>query len=125
MHSQIVKSIRMQWSGGSSEARVLLKPGYLGEVHATLKVEQGVVTATLHADTPEVRRWMESHTSTLRDALAEHGLKLERLTIAEPERQASQGERHARPRQRQQDSSRQRARRQTAEPGSLFDVTPE
>ncbi len=75
VHSQIVKSIRLQWSGGLGEARVTLKPGYLGEVVASIKVEHGVVTATLQSDTPEVRRWMESHTATLRDALVEHGLE--------------------------------------------------
>lgn len=125
VHSQIVKSIRLQWSGGLGEARVTLKPGYLGEVVASIKVEHGVVTATLQSDTPEVRRWMESHTATLREALVEHGLRLDRLTVAEPERPEAQGDRQAKPRQRQPDPHRQRGRRQTADTDTPFDMTTE
>lgn len=125
VHTQIVRSIRMQWTGAaSSEARVTLRPEYLGEVVATIKVDQGVVTATLQADTPEVRRWMESHTATLRDALVEHGLKLDRLTVSEPEKQSAQGERQAKSRQ-QQPPPRQRARRQTSDQDTPFEVTTE
>jgi flagellar hook-length control protein FliK len=125
VHTQIVRSIRMQWTGAaSSEARVTLRPEYLGEVVATIKVDQGVVTATLQADTPEVRRWMESHTATLRDALVEHGLKLDRLTVSEPEKQSSQGDRQAKSRQ-QQPPPRQRARRETSDHDTPFEVTTE
>lgn len=124
VHTQIVKSIRMQWTGGLGEARVTLKPEYLGEVTASIKVEQGVVTATLQADTPEVRRWMESHTATLRDALVEHGLKLDRLTVGEPERQAAQGDRQSKPRQQPgQQAPRQRPRRESSETDIPFEVT--
>ena len=125
VQTQIVKSIRLQWSGGLGEARVTLRPEYLGEVVASVKVEQGVVTATLRADTPEVRRWMESHTATLRDALVEHGLRLDRLTVAEPERQETPGDRHSRPRQRQQDAPRQQPRRQPTDGDTPFDLTTE
>jgi Flagellar hook-length control protein FliK len=126
VHTQIVKSIRMQWTGGLGEARVTLKPDYLGEVTASIKVEQGVVTATLQADTPEVRRWMESHTATLRDALVDHGLRLDRLTVGEPERQAAPGDRQAKSRQQpRQQAPRQRARRETSGTDTPFEVTPD
>lgn len=124
VHTQIVKSIRMQWTGGLGEARVTLKPEYLGEVTASIKVEQGVVTATLQADTPEVRRWMESHTATLRDALVDHGLKLDRLTVGEPDRQAAQGDRQSKSRQQpRQQAPRPRARRDASETDPPFEVT--
>ncbi len=124
VHTQIVKSLRMQWTGGMGEARVTLKPEYLGEVTASIKVEQGVVTATLQADTPEVRRWMESHTATLRDALVDHGLKLDRLTVSEPDRQAAQGDRQGKPRQQPRDQApRPRARREASETDVPFEVT--
>lgn len=125
VHTQIVKSLRLQWHGGIGEARVTLKPGYLGEVVASVKVEQGVVTATLQADTPEVRRWMESHTATLRDALVDHGLKLDRLTVAEPERQTAQGDKQSRSRQQHHEAPRQRARRETSESDTPFEVITE
>ena len=125
VHTQIVKSIRMQWTGGLGEARVTLRPEYLGEVVATIKVDQGVVTATLQADTPEVRRWMESHTATLRDALVEQGLKLDRLTIGEPEREQAQHQRQGKPRPRQQDARRPRTPRDAAAPDTPFEVVTE
>jgi len=125
VHTQIVRSIRMQWTGGLAEARVTLRPEYLGEVVATIKVDQGVVTATLQADTPEVRRWMESHTATLRDALVEQGLKLDRLTIAEPEREPAEHQRQGRPRPRQQDARRPPTPREAATPDTPFEVVTE
>jgi flagellar hook-length control protein FliK len=109
---QIVKSMRLQWTGATQEARVQLRPEYLGEVVANIKVEQGVVTATLHADTPEVRRLLETQTASLREALVEHGLKLDKVVIAEPETPSGQpGDRRSRGRQPQPESSRPKPRR--------------
>lgn len=125
VHAQIVKSMRLQWTGGAGEARVALKPDYLGEVVASIKVEAGVVTATLQADTAEVRRLLESQTAALRDALTEHGLKLDRLVIAEPETPAGpQGDRRSRGRQPQPPPSRPR-RRPAADDERTFDLTTE
>lgn len=125
VQTQIVKSMRLQWSGGAGEARVTLKPEYLGEVVATIKVDQGVVTATLQADTPEVRRLLETQTASLREALVEHGLKLDRLVIAEPETPAGQpGDRRPRGRQPQPPPSRQRRRQRDDDAGgATFELT--
>ena len=124
MQAQIVKSMRLQWSGGAGEARVTLKPEYLGEVVATIKVEQGVVTATLQADTPEVRRLLETQTASLREALVEHGLKLDRVVISEPETPSGQpGDRRPRGRQPQPPPSRQRRRPRDDDGGATFELT--
>jgi flagellar hook-length control protein FliK len=124
VHAQIVRSMRLQWTGGAGEARVSLRPEYLGEVTASIRVDQGVVTATLHADTPEVRRVLEAQTATLRDALVEHGLRLDRIVIAEPETPAGDGrERHARPRGRQPQAPPRRPRRDADDAGSTFQMT--
>lgn len=126
VHMQIVKSMRLQWTGGTQEARVALKPEYLGEVVANIKVEQGVVTATLHADTPEVRRMLESQTASLRDALVEHGLKLDKLVIAEPETPSGQpGDRRSRGRQPQSPSSRPKRRARQDGDGATFELSTE
>ncbi len=112
VHAQIVQSLRVQWAGGAGEARVRLRPEYLGDVVATIKVEQGTVTATLQADTPEVRRWMEANTQSLREGLVEHGLKLDRLVVlSEPARGESADGRQGRPRGRQPQSPPPRDRR--------------
>ena len=124
VQTQIVKSMRLQWSGGAGEARVTLKPEYLGEVVATIKVEQGVVTATLQADTPEVRRLLETQTASLREALVEHGLKLDRVVISEPETPSGQpGDRRPRGRQPQPPPSRQRRRPRDDDGGATFELT--
>ncbi|MEZ5420333.1 MAG: flagellar hook-length control protein FliK [Vicinamibacterales bacterium] len=124
VHTQIVRSLRMQWTGAAGEVRVSLKPAYLGEVVASIKVEQGIVTATLQADTPEVRRMLEAQAASLRDALGEHGLKLDRLVIAEPESQGQAGaERRSRGRQPQTPTPRPRRRQASGDP--TFDLTTE
>jgi Flagellar hook-length control protein FliK len=124
VHAQIVQSLRVQWAGGAGEARVRLRPEYLGEVIATVKVEQGTVTATLQADRPEVRRWMEANTQTLRDGLVEHGLKLDRLVVvAEPARGENADDKHGRGRGRQpQAPPQQRQRRPRQNSDTAFEL---
>ena len=124
---QIVKSMRLQWTGTTQEARVQLRPEYLGDVVANIKVEQGVVTATLHADTPEVRRLLETQTASLREALVEHGLKLDKVVIAEPETPSGQqGDRRSRGRQPQPESSRPKPRRARDDgDGATFELSTE
>ena len=124
VHAQIVQSLRVQWAGGAGEARVRLRPEYLGNVVATIKVEQGTVTATLQADTPEVRRWMEANTQSLREGLVEHGLKLDRLVVlSEPTRGESADSRHGRPRGRQPHQPQPQPRRpRPADANATFDL---
>ena len=124
VHAQIVQSLRVQWAGGAGEARVRLRPEYLGNVVATIKVEQGTVTATLQADTPEVRRWMEANTQSLREGLVEHGLKLDRLVVlSEPTRGESSDSRHGRPRGRQPHQPQPQPRqRRPADANTTFDL---
>lgn len=123
VHAQIVQSLRVQWAGGAGEARVRLRPEYLGEVVATVKVEQGIVTATLQADRPDVRRWMEANLQTLRDGLVEHGLKLDRLVVvSEPARGETADDKHGRPRGRQPNQPpqpRPRRPRQDGDPATF------
>ena len=102
---QIVQSIRLHAGQGSSEARVQLKPEHLGALNITLKVEHGNVTATIQADLAAVRQWIESHESSLRQALSEQGLHLTRLVVQPDGEQANQegredGEPRRQPRRR-------------------------
>jgi flagellar hook-length control protein FliK len=91
---QIVKSIRLQAVQGTTEARVQLKPEHLGNLNITLKVEHNQVTATIQADVAAVRRWIESHESSLRQALSEQGLQLASLVVRPDDEQASSDERN-------------------------------
>jgi flagellar hook-length control protein FliK len=88
---QLVQNIRMQASQGVSEARVQLRPEHLGALNITLKIENGQVTATIQAEVPAVRQWIESNESSLRQALLEQGLELNRLVV-HPDGEAPSGE---------------------------------
>ena len=60
--------------------------------YITLKVEQNQVTATIQADVAAVRSWIESHESSLRQALSDQGLHLAKLVVQEDGQQASPDE---------------------------------
>jgi len=89
---QIVQSIRLHAVQGTTEARVQLRPEHLGALNITLKVEQNQVTATIQADVAAVRAWIESHESSLRQALSEQGLHLAKLVVHPDDQQASKDE---------------------------------
>ncbi len=112
---QIVQSIRLQALDLGSEARVRLRPGYLGEVVVSVKVDAGAVTATLQADTPAVRRWIEKHEASLRIGLADHGLHLDRLIVSEPAKSESEPEERRRQPQQEQ-AAREQSRRPQPKP---------
>jgi hypothetical protein len=80
---QIVQSLRLHATSGGGEARVQLRPEYLGELTVRVVVEDGVVTARLEAERPAVREWIERHEVMLRQALGEHGLTLDVLSVSE------------------------------------------
>ncbi len=122
---QIVQSIRLQAHNGGGEAIIRLNPGYLGEVVVAVKVEQGNVFASLQAETPAVRQWAERNESVLRQALAEQGLQLDKLTVAE---KASESEREgardeARDEAREEHSQQQPRRRRPQSDEATFEVT--
>jgi hypothetical protein len=113
MSTQIVQAVNMQWNDGVGEARITLRPDYLGGVSISLHVDQGSVTAVLHADSPAVRTWLQSNEPMLRQGLSEQGLTLERLVIAE------QGQTEAGDAPRDESGSRQeQPRRQRQRPDS-------
>ena len=87
-----MQSIRLHAVQGTTEARVQLRPDHLGALNITLKVEQNQVTATIQADVAAVRSWIESHESSLRQALSDQGLHLAKLVVQEDGQQASRDE---------------------------------
>jgi flagellar hook-length control protein FliK len=104
---QLVQSLRLQFRDGIGEAVLKLKPEHLGSVAISLRVENGGLKANVQADLPAVRQWLESQQDTLRSALAEHGLRLDRFDV-EPD-----GHRHASPEEQQERSPRKRQTRRS------------
>jgi len=85
---QIVQSMRMQWMQGGGEATIELNPNALGKVQVQVRVDRGVVSASVEADTPIVREWLASHRDDLTQNLAQQGLRLDKLIIAETARES-------------------------------------
>ena len=83
----IVQTVRVQVKEGVSEATVRLRPEHLGEVTIAVRVEGRTVSAIVHAESAQVREWLQSQESTLRGSLVEQGLHLERLQIHRDARQ--------------------------------------
>jgi flagellar hook-length control protein FliK len=107
---QVVQSMRLQFRDGIGEAVLKLKPDHLGTVSISLRIENGAVSASVHAGVAEVRQWLESNQSMLRDSLAEQGLRLERFVVESDEkRHASSDESADRGQSRRRRSPRPRA----------------
>jgi flagellar hook-length control protein FliK len=107
--AQIVRSMRLQWRGSVGEAQLRLTPEHLGQVLVSVKVDQGSVTATMHAETPAAQQWIQQHQQQLRDALDAQGLRVAQLQVTtDPEdrpRRDHSGERE-KPRGRAQTHAR-------------------
>lgn len=124
LQHQIVQSLWLHGREGGGEARVRLKPEYLGELSVRVSVQQGMVTARLEAETPAVREWIERHEASLRQALGDYGLKLESLTVEEPARDERPGRRDGEDRREHEQSEHRsrRPRRRAGEDEPRFEV---
>jgi flagellar hook-length control protein FliK len=116
--AQLVQSMRLQFRDGIGEAIVKLKPEHLGSVQISLRIENGAIRATVQAEMPAVRQWLESQQETLKNGLADQGLRLERFVVErDGERQSAQGDAE---RQRQQ--RRRHHRRAESADQPVFEV---
>jgi len=98
--AQIVQSLRMQWAQGGGEATIELNPNFLGRVQVSVRVDHGVVSASVQSDTPVVREWVAAHHDELTQTLAQQGLRLDKLEVAQvskeqPARDGARDPRHA------------------------------
>lgn len=121
--AQVVQSIRMQAINGGGEAIIRLNPEYLGELVVAVKVEQGAVSAALQSDVPAVRKWVEANEGSLRQALADQGLQLDRLTVSGDAAKTETGEREGHREDSREDESQPESRRQRKKaPDATFEV---
>jgi flagellar hook-length control protein FliK len=124
LEHQIVQSLRLHATSGGGEARVRLRPEYLGEVTIKVVVEDGVVSARLEASVPAVRDWAERHESSLRQALGEHGLTLDTFSVHDQPSADESRERFDRDPERDQEprDRQRRPRRRDETAGPRFEV---
>lgn len=78
---QIVDHARLQLNQHNSEMVIKLRPEHLGDVTLKVTVENGNVTATFHADQPEVRGIIESSLQQLKQELSNQGLKVDHVGV--------------------------------------------
>jgi Meckel syndrome type 1 protein len=78
---QVLRGAFMRNVGESSEIRLRLVPDALGDVSVKLVVSDGVVTAHVVAETPEVRDALVAAQPQLTKSLADAGLKLTGFTV--------------------------------------------
>jgi flagellar hook-length control protein FliK len=116
--ARLVESMRVQFRQGVPEATVRLRPEHLGEVTIAIRVDRGVVSAVVHAETPAVQQWLESQEDKLRNGLADQGLSLEKFVVRERE----QERREQRP-QHQPPPRYRQPRGEGRENGQGFEVT--
>ncbi|HLG55863.1 MAG TPA: flagellar hook-length control protein FliK [Vicinamibacterales bacterium] len=116
--AQLVHSMRLQFRDGIGEAIVKLKPEHLGSVQVSLRIENGAVRATVQAEMPAVRQWLESQQETLKNSLADQGLRLERFVV-EPDGERREAQRDA---ERQRQQRRRHHRREGSADQPVFEV---
>jgi flagellar hook-length control protein FliK len=105
LEGQLVQTMRTLWRGGVGEARVTLKPEYLGAITISLRLEGGGLQAHLRVEDPQVAAWVQANESLLKAGLAGQGLTLERLVVSDDSRsrdeRGQQGDRERREPKRQ------------------------
>lgn len=107
---QLVQSLRVQFRDGVGEAVLRLKPEHLGSISIAVRVENGGIRATVQAEAPAVRQWLESQQESLRSGLAEHGLRLERFVVNPDGRRESAAQEHGEERSPHRRQPRQASR---------------
>jgi flagellar hook-length control protein FliK len=108
VRDQIVQSLRVQLLQGGGEATIELNPEVLGKVRVAVKVDGSSVTATVQAATAQVREWVTTHRDELSQTLAQQGLRLDKLEVAEAPKEQPARDQAREQRQAPRESGRQR-----------------
>jgi hypothetical protein len=78
---RVVSAARASLARGGMAVHLRLYPESLGEVRVQVRWEGGTLSARLEAATPAARDALESGAPSLRAALQEHGIPLDRLSV--------------------------------------------
>jgi hypothetical protein len=120
---QVIRTMRLQWSGSVGEAQLRLEPEHLGQVLVSVRVDQGNVSATLHADSAMAQQWIEAHQQDLRQALQDQGLRVTHFNVTTnpDDRARRDGSAPQDQPRNQQQPARRRDQRQNAD-GRTFEI---
>lgn len=78
---QVSDQIALMARNNQSQLRLALKPPELGELTIKLSLREGVLKATLVADSASAKQTLEAGLNELKQQLAQQGLKLERMEV--------------------------------------------
>jgi len=78
---QVVKGVSGSLGEGRSHITIRLSPPDLGNVSVRLVMENGALTAKLFAEQANTRSLLEQHANTLRNSLAEQGIKIDNVAV--------------------------------------------
>jgi len=84
---QVVEKFDILMTEGRSEAKIQLKPKYLGELKIHLVMENGAVKAALDAPSHQVKQILESNLSSLKQSLEDQGFNVKGFDVSVGHRQ--------------------------------------
>ncbi|MHB8842281.1 MAG: flagellar hook-length control protein FliK [Candidatus Aquicultor sp.] len=79
---QVVEKFEVLMAEGRSEAKIQLKPKYLGELKIHLVMENGTIKAALDAPSHHVKEILESNLSSLKQALEDQGFDVKGFDVS-------------------------------------------
>ncbi len=93
---QVVEKFDVLMAEGRSEAKIQLKPKYLGELKIHLVMENGTMKAALDTPSHHVKEILESNLSSLKQALEDQGLDVKGFDVSVGHRHNNHGNGFAR-----------------------------
>jgi|GEM_PF-6547774 len=79
--NQIIRNARVMTSAAGSEMHIQLKPDFLGRLNLTVSSDNGIITATFNTENYNVKAIIEANLNSLKNALAEQGVKVDQLVV--------------------------------------------
>jgi len=82
--SQIINKFQLLHGSGTgiSEMRLQLKPDHLGTIKVSIEVNQNVVFTKMEVENEKVKQIIENNVQTLKNALEESGIKVEKFEVS-------------------------------------------
>jgi flagellar hook-length control protein FliK len=78
---RVARAFVLAQDGGGGELRLRLSPAELGSLRLEVRVQEGVLTARVEAETPAARTVLIENLPALRERLAEQGVRIERFDV--------------------------------------------
>lgn len=115
-HQRIITSIRSQLMPNGGTMRLRLEPPELGSLHVTVRVSDGVMTASFETTSDQATRLLSHSLGQLKQALETQGLSVEKLHVQQlprdPQNNSASDDQQQRSWQDDSESRRQQQRRE-------------